>query len=165
MSLATIMHEQLAIARRIVEDGHEVVPAWRISTPEGAFLILTPFDMDKFEEREKAIFAISQFMAWKMATSFVLTAETWLGGQPTRQDDQALLAVGVSRHERLAVLQQIWRGDTVSFSEAQWLPSHHVDERYFEMLPRGGREITAEDETELARIFGKNGELRAERVN
>src|SRR5665647_999153 len=159
------MLEQLAVARRIVKDGHEVVPAWRISTPDGAFLILTPFDMDKFEEREEAIFAISQFMAWKMATSFVLTAETWLGGQPTRQDDQALFAVGVSRHERLAVLQQIWRGDTVSFSEAQWLGPHQVDERYFEMLPTGVTEITAEQDAELARMFGKNGVLPAERLS
>ena len=35
------MLDQLAIARRIVEDGDEVVPAWRIETPEGAFLVLT----------------------------------------------------------------------------------------------------------------------------
>jgi hypothetical protein len=164
MSLATLMLEQLEIARRIVKDGQEVVPAWRISTPEGAFLILTPFDMDKLEDREKAIFEVSKFMRWKMATSFVVTAETWLGGQPTRQDGQALLAVGVSRHERLAVLQQIWRGDTVSFSDAQWLGPYQVDGRYFEMLPTGVTELTAEDEVELARMFGKTGVFPAERV-
>ena len=44
MSLATTMLEQLAVARRIVEDGQEVIPAWRIGTPEGAYLILTRFD-------------------------------------------------------------------------------------------------------------------------
>ena len=44
MSLATIMLDQLAVARRIVEDGKEMVPAWRITTPEGTFLILTRFD-------------------------------------------------------------------------------------------------------------------------
>jgi len=46
MSLVDIMLEQLATARRIVEDGHEVVPAWRISTPEGSYLVLTRFDTD-----------------------------------------------------------------------------------------------------------------------
>ena len=35
MSLATIMLEQLAAARRVIEDGHEMVPAWRIATLEG----------------------------------------------------------------------------------------------------------------------------------
>ena len=38
------MLEQLAVGRRIVEDGEEVVPAWRITTPEGTFLIFTRFD-------------------------------------------------------------------------------------------------------------------------
>jgi hypothetical protein len=41
------MLEQLAISRRIVTDGHEVVPAWRIETPDGAWLILTRFDPAK----------------------------------------------------------------------------------------------------------------------
>ena len=77
MSLATIMLDQLAVARRIVEDGHEVVPAWRIATPdEGSYLILTPFDADNREQHERALLLTSRFMAWKMATSFVLTVET-----------------------------------------------------------------------------------------
>ena len=70
-------------------------------------------------------------MAWKTATSFVLTAETWLGAEKTRSGDEALLAVGVSRHERLALLQRIRRGDAVSFSEPMWLAPHHVDDQYF----------------------------------
>jgi hypothetical protein len=45
-------------------------------------------------------------MAWKMATSFVLTAETWLGAD----GEDALLIIGVSHHERLAVLQRVKRG-------------------------------------------------------
>jgi hypothetical protein len=40
MSLRDVMLEQLAVARRIVCDGHEVVPAWRIGTPYGDWLIL-----------------------------------------------------------------------------------------------------------------------------
>jgi hypothetical protein len=36
-----------------------VVPAWRIDTPEGVFLIFSPFDAAKPEQRE-------------IATSFVL---------------------------------------------------------------------------------------------
>ena len=41
MSLKPIMLEQLAITRRIVTDGHENIPAWRIETPDGAWIILT----------------------------------------------------------------------------------------------------------------------------
>jgi hypothetical protein len=161
MSLATIMLEQLAVARRIVENSEEVVPAWRITTPDGSFLILTRFATDKPEQREQAIRLISRFMAWKMATSFVLTAETWLGAD----GEDAMFIIGVSLHERLAVLQRIKRGEDVSFSEPMWLARHHVDEQYFAMLPKGATEVSAEEEAELTRIFGKNGELRAERLS
>jgi hypothetical protein len=165
MSLATIMLDQLALARRIVEHGQELVPTWRIATPEGAFSILTRFEGDKPEQRDTALYFISRFMVWKIATSFVLSAETWLGAEATRPGDEALLSVGVSYHERLAVMQRVLRGDAVGFSQPMWLAPHHVDDLYFAMLPNGRSEITAEEDAELTRIFGKNGELRAERVS
>ena len=62
MSLATLMLEHLAVARRIVENGEEVVPAWRIATAEGNFLILTRFDLGKPAQREHATVLISRFM-------------------------------------------------------------------------------------------------------
>jgi plasmid maintenance system antidote protein VapI len=46
-----------------------------------------------------------------------------------------------------------------------WLARHHVDEQYFAMLPKGATEISADEAAELGRVFGKNGELRAERVS
>ena len=96
-----------------------------------------------------------------MATSFVLAAETWVGAD----GEDALFIIGVSRHQRLAALQRIKRGDPVGFSEPMWLAKHHVDDRYFEMLPRGEMVISAEEAAELARIFAKNGELPADRLS
>ena len=106
MSLVDIMLDQLATARRIVEDGAEVTPAWRIATPERSYLVLTRFDTDKPEQRERALFLISRFMAWRMATSFVLTAETWVGPMISRSGQEALFVVGVSRHERRAAISR-----------------------------------------------------------
>jgi hypothetical protein len=166
MSLVDLMIEQLAAARHIVEDhGAEVIPAWRITTPEGAYLIFTRFDPDKPEQRERALLLISRFMIWKMATSFVLTAESWLGPEETRSGDEALLVVGVSRHERFALLQRISRGDNISFGTAEWLMPEQVDETYFRLLPGGASEITVEEIAELAVIFGKDGEMAAERLS
>ena len=48
------MLEQLPVARRIVSDGHEVVPTWRIETPHGAWLIFTRFDPDKPSQHHRA---------------------------------------------------------------------------------------------------------------
>jgi hypothetical protein len=109
MSLATVMLEQLAIARRIVTDGHEVVPAWRIGTPDGAWLILTRFDPDKPGQSDRALHLVRRFMTWKLAQSFVLAAETWLGPTVTRTGEEAVTAIGVSRSERLGVLQRVRR--------------------------------------------------------
>jgi hypothetical protein len=81
MSLAALMLEQLAVAWRIVQDGEEVVPACRIATAEGNFLVFNRFDPGKPAQREHATSLISRFIAWKMATSFVLTAETWVGAE------------------------------------------------------------------------------------
>ena len=107
MSIRDVMLERLAAARRIVTDGHEVVPAWQIETPSGAWLILTRFDPDKPGQRDRATYLIKRFMAWKFAQSFVLAAETWLGAVRTGQE--AVTAVGVSRSEGLGVLQRIRR--------------------------------------------------------
>jgi hypothetical protein len=48
-------------------------------------------------------------MAWKCATGFVLTAETWLGPERTRSGEEAVLTIGVSHHERMAVIRRIRR--------------------------------------------------------
>ena len=165
MSLPDVMLDQLAGARRIVEDGAEVVPGWRITMLEGSFLILTRFDTDKPEQRERALFLISRFMAWRMATSFVLTAETWLGSAVTRSGDEALLVVGISYHERLAAMQRFRRASVATFAPMEWLTNEQVEEAYFKLLPTGRSEITAEEAAELAVIFGKDGELAAERLS
>jgi hypothetical protein len=133
--------EQIGSARRIVEDGNEVIPAWRITTPEGVCLVFTRFDHDKPEQRERALFLTSRFMAWKMATSFVLTVETFLGPEETRSGNEALLVVGVSHHERLAAVQRLRRADVRAFVELEWLGTEQVDYTYFKLLPTGRREI------------------------
>ena len=164
MSLATIMLDQLSIARQVVEGGQEVLPRWRITSSEGNFLIVTQFDRDVPEQRQRALSLVRRFMVWKLATSYVLTAQTWQG-PAGRRSDEALLVVGVSRHEQLAVIQRIQRGEVVGFDDPAWLSPHQVDREYFEMLPGGRTEISAEEAAELAGIFGKNGELRAERMS
>jgi hypothetical protein len=165
MSLDTIMLHQLAIARQVIEGGYEMMPAWRIETSEGAFLIRTRVDPEKPEQREGALFLIGRFLVWKKATSYVLTAETWLGLEMMPTGDEALFTIGVSRHARLAVMQRIRRGDAVGFSEAEWLRPSQFDLAYFKMLPTRATEVSATEDAELTRIFGKTGELPASRVS
>jgi hypothetical protein len=147
----------LAIAR----DGHEVVPAWRILAPDGDFLVLTQFDPDKPEQRERAFALVPRFMAWKFATGFVLTAETWLGPERTRSGEEAVLTIGVSHHERMAVIRRIRRTPALAFGPAEWLPADALDDTYFRVLPSGQSTVTAEEATMLAAVFAEDGELPA----
>jgi hypothetical protein len=159
------MIEQIDTARTAVEAGAEVIPAWRINTPEGSYLVFTRFDHDKPEQRERVLLLISRFMTWKMATSFVLTAEPRLGREITRSGDEGLLAIGVSHHGRLGLVLKITGRDPVSFGTPEWLIPDQVDETYLRLLPSGASEITAEEQRELAVIFGEGGELAAERLS
>ena len=163
MSLTALMIEQIGAARTIVEDGAKVIPPWRINTPEGSYLVFTRFDHDKPELRERVLHLMSRFMTWKMATSFVLTVQTWWGVDESGIEEEALLAVGVSHHERLGLVQRIAeRRYRVRFGLPDWLMPDQVDETYFRLLPSGASEITAKEAEELAFVFGENGELAAD---
>ena len=145
----------------IVRDGHEVVPAWRILAPDGDFVILTRFDPDKPDQRARAFALMPRFMAWKMATAFVFAAETWLGPERTRSGEEAVIAVGVSRGERLAVMRRIARTPRTSFGPVEWLPPEAVDDTIFRLLPAGVSTITAEEAVMLDAVFGEDGEMPA----
>jgi len=165
MPLVDIMLDQLVTARRIVEDGAEVMPAWLITTPESSFLVLTRFDTDKPEQRERVLVLMTRFMAWKMATSFVLVAETWVDPVISRSGQEALLVVGVSRHEKRLAMQKIVREVPVDFGPVVWLAPEQVDDTYFSLLPPKTSEITIEEIAELSAVFGEGGEMQAERLS
>src|SRR5437870_11117156 len=121
----------LARARQIVHGGHEVVPTWRILTPEDDFIVLTRFDPDKPEQRQRMLTLVPRFMRWKMATAFVLTVETWLGPERTRSGEEAVLAVGVSQTERLGALHRIRRTPYIRFDPVEWLSADQLDDTFF----------------------------------
>src|ERR1700760_45204 len=104
MSLRELMLAELERGLAIVRNGHEIIPAWRILTPHGNFLILTRFDPDQPDQRARMLALVPRFMAWKLAIAFVLTAETWLGPERTRSGEEAVLTIGVSHHERSGVI-------------------------------------------------------------
>ena len=166
MSLVDAMVAQLSIARCILEDpDEEFVPSWRITTPEGRYSVYTPFDNDEPEQRARALLLVSRFMTWKMATSFVLTAKTWIGSQETRQVDEAILVIGVSRQERLGVMQRIEEQDPLRLGPPEWLRADQIDETYIDLLPGKTSEITVEEIAELTEVFGDGGEMAAERMS
>ena len=166
MALVDIMIDQLGSARRILEDGQKVVPSWLITTPEGRFLILAPLESETPETRERAMYLISRFMTWKLATSFVLTAESSLPlpGKEENGED-AILAIGVSRNERIGLVQRSRKRDPLSLTSPEWLNSEQIEEFYSRLLPSRTSEITLEEIAELTATFGDGGKMQAERLS
>ncbi len=159
------MLEDLARGLAMVRDGHEIVPTWRIIAPEGDYLILTRFDPDKPEQRERMLTLVPLFMAWKVAMAFVVTTETWLGPERMRSGEEAVLAIGVSRTQRMGVLRRIRRTPGLIFMAPEWLQPESIDEQYFRLLPSGQSTVSDEQATMLAGIFDKDGELPAKRMS
>jgi hypothetical protein len=163
MPLVDIMIDQMGDARRALEDGKPVVPVWVIATPEGSYRVYTEFDAAKPEQRERALLLVSRFMTWRLATSFVLTAEMRLSIGGSEED--AIMAVGVSRHEGVGLVQRIRRRDPLTLTSPEWLTSERIDERYSSLLPSRKSEITADEIAELSAVFGEDGEMAAERLS
>jgi hypothetical protein len=159
MFLRDVMLKDLERGLAIVRDGHEMRPAWRIFTPDEDFLILTRFDPDEPDHRARAMALIPRFMAWKLATAFILTTETWLGPERTRSGEEAVAAIGISYHERLGVVRRIRRTPSVVFEPPEWLGPDQIDGGYLRMLPSGRTTLTAEEVGMLTAIFAEDGEL------
>jgi hypothetical protein len=154
-ALRELMLEDLERSLFIVRAGYEVVPAWHILSPEGDFLILARSDPDKPEQRQRMLGLMPRFMAWKLATGFVLTL--WLG----LEREEAVLAIGVTHHERLGAIRHIHRTPELAFTEPEWLAPDSLDDAYFRLLPSGTTPVTAMEAKTLAAVFGENGEMPA----
>jgi len=72
-------------------------------------------------------------MTWRLATSFVLTAEMRLSTEGSGED--SILAVGVSRQERVGLVQRIRRRDPLTLTSPEWLTAEQIDETYSSLLP------------------------------
>ena len=70
----------------------EVVPRFRVMTPDDAWTVFVPLP-DDLRERERRMRLVSGFMSWKSATGFILSSEI--------KEPDVVLSAGVSRREVL----------------------------------------------------------------
>lgn len=168
MDLAGALTEQLATARRVIASGSVVIPAWRIGTPDGEYLILTQYDETKPEQRERGLYLIDRFMVWKCATAFVFTAE---GSHRDERghEHEVLIGASISRAHVIGARQIIMRGavpTTVSFGKLEPFEGRDaVDPLLLGLLPSGKSSVDEWEARLLASMFGENGEMPAHRLN
>jgi hypothetical protein len=152
MTMWDILLEELALSQRIVRDGEEVVPRFRMFTPEGQFVVLVPLDPDQ----ERRLRLLHAFMTWKMAIGFILAAET-------RAPDAITVAL-VTRNECRGLLRRISRGNPISFGADEALEARDIGSDLLALLPARASTITVAQQQELSAVFGRHGEMPAHRV-
>ena len=147
--------EEMGVSEAIVRDGHEVIPRFRIFTADGDFVVLLPLS-DDATERHRRIRLVGRFMAWKMATGFVISGEL--------HAPDAISSFFVGRHEREGLFRLIERGPPLSFRAIRPLGEGEVEAVLIALLPQRETALTLDAIAELERVFGDEGEMPALRV-
>jgi hypothetical protein len=136
----------------IVRDGHEVIPRFRIFTADGDFVVLMPLS-DNAADRQRRIRLVGHFMAWKMATNFVISAES--------HAPDSISSFFVGRHEREGLFRPIERGPPISFGKIRALGEGEVEAVLIALLPRRETAMTFDGIAQLERVFGDGEEMPA----
>ena len=156
----------LAGCERVVRDGAEVIPAWRITTGDGVYLVFTRFDHNEPAQADRLFGLMRDFMRWKQAVAFIVGIEVWVGPEVTREGEEAICAIEVSCAGVQAVMQRISRkGGAVALGEVERLSTDQIDPMFAALLPAKVEEMAPGEVEELEAIFGEGGELPAQRLS
>ena len=150
-----ILAEEMALSERVVRSGHDVVPRFRVFTPEGHFLILIPLP-DEPIERERRMRLVAAFMALKLARGFVLSSEL--------RSFDALCSFWVSTDRKIGLLHRIIRRTPVEFGLDEWLNDADAGIDVLSLLPQRETELSDAMVRELKRVFGEGGDFEAIRM-
>lgn len=101
--LRTMILEELTFSQRVVREGHEVVPRFRVVAPDGEHTIMVQLP-DDLEARMERLRVMRAFLIWKAATGFVHSSELI--------EPDAITACAVMRDDVTGGLQV--------FGENQW---------------------------------------------
>ena len=145
--------EELRFSCAIVLSREEVVPRFRVMTPEGDWTMFVPLP-DDVRERERRMRLVSGFMAWKSATSFILSSEL--------TEPDGVLSAFVGRDEVTCAWRSIIR-KPLGVGAIEWLPRTSVGDEVVALLPRGRVVLDRETEAALVRAFGSGGEFEVRR--
>ncbi len=154
-SLMKVLHEELDVSEGIVRDGYGVIPRLRILAPREQFVILLRLPEAAAEQR-RLTQMVEHFMAWKLATAFILSGE--------RRDPHAIASLAVGRDQHQGIMRRLDRGPPLHFGPVAALPNADVERELSTMLPGKHTTITRETVAELEFVFGADGAMPALRV-
>jgi hypothetical protein len=154
--LTNFLTEEIAWSEAIVRDGEEVVPRFRIFSPEGQYIVFVQFS-DEGHEYVHRLRLVKMFMAWKLAAGFVLSAQI--------KSPEGITSYAVTKDARTGAQRRLERGGTISFGQLEWLDEGQIDIELSAMLPQRHNTLTTEMMRELDEALGGDGALVTYRVS
>ena len=162
--MKALLLEELDRSVGIVRAGSGVIPRWRIVCPGREYHVMTRF-ADTEANRERIVRLLHGFMAWRMATGYLMAGEVGLGPAGTSDGNEALFVVGVTRSAAMAAMRRIRREPALAFGEVEWLDGPSIDESYRRILPLTDTAIDPETMREIRAAFEAGGEFEVETIN
>lgn len=130
-----LIERELAFSCNVIRDGHEVVPRFLIKTPDGEATIFCPLP-DDVNVRFARMNLVSRFMAYKLATGFVLSTEL--------VEPDCVSAIGVVREGAIAGVKMIER-KPLKFGPTEWLSGEQVGDEIPSLFPKVHEELSSGD--------------------
>src|SRR5262245_2215459 len=155
MTLYDLLTAEIEVSEHVIADGEQLIPRFRILSPEGQFVILMDLAPDA-NERERRLTLVARFMTLKMAFGFVLSTET--------QTPEAITSFVAMRNGCGGLTRRVFRVPTLSFGPLEELGPEDVGDDLLCLLPQRESAMTSEQVREVERAFGPNGEMPAERL-
>lgn len=150
-----LIEDELRFSASIVLAREEAVPRFRIEVPgEKGYMLFVPLP-DDAGERTRRLELVAAFMAWKGANAFVMSSEL--------QVPDALISVAVTRDEALGAARMVLR-KPLTIGRVEWLSRSQIGDEIPAMLPSRQAIVSDRMMTELARVFGPQGEFKVERA-
>jgi len=141
--LRALIFEELAFSQRIVRDGHEVVPRFRVLAPDGDHTVMVQLP-DDLVARMECMQVVRTFMIRKAATGFIHSSELIT--------PDAITACAVTRDDVTGGPQCI-RRKPLSFGEIEWFGRESVGDEVIQLLPPRTMTLDRHDREFIERAF------------
>ena len=142
--------EELEFSERIIRDGSEVTPRFRVFTQGAMFRVFAPLQ-PRLDHQVKMLRLVRLFMTAKMAQAFIMCSELIT--------PDAITVAAVGRNQFQGMIRMITR-EPLEFAQPLSLTRDHVGDEIFGLLPTKQSKITRDELEDLNQAL-LTGELHA----
>lgn len=156
--LKRALQEEMDRSHAVIAKGAEVMPRFRVIAPEGDYSVLVRMSDDD-QDRQARLKLVAGFIAWKMASAFIVAGEN--------QEPDGIFSFAVSAEGAKGQFRQIERdsaGNVVSLGETRILDHQQCDPQFLSMLPETEAAIDPVVMSAMKQIFGLDDEWKSRRL-